>query len=258
MIRYQFFNNMAVDGSFYLEGILGLSTFPSAAAKQKAADYEYQIGKLLMEIAAYNWAGLAVIWAIADLHREILIVPDRKWESKGEENAHTVPEKYGTRVMVEFTPGSAGSLQCHSGQRAARRPAEILLHELVHGLRMGSGVWQKSPFGSGQLRLYGDKEEFLAILLTNIYMSELGRGPLRGQWITTPDDCDVLQGNLSTSTGFLENDLRLQILAGLCEWMPSLFRNVAQAKAAFNPVAEYLANKATYDARVRDSAMRPD
>jgi hypothetical protein len=251
MVRYRFFNNIVVDGHYFTEGILGLDWLASDKAKKQAAEYEYNVGKALSEIAAYNWAGLAVIWAIADARREILVVPDRSWEEKHKEDAHTY-DKYG-QVIVEFSPSSANSLQCHNGQRAARRPDEILLHELIHGLRMARGQWQPSQFGSDSLRLYGNREEFLAILLTNIYMSEKRRSPLRGFWATTKDECGVLAANSSTSAGFLDDDLRLQLISDFCKWETKLFLDVKNAKASFNPIAEYLAKKSEYEDRLRQS-----
>lgn len=259
MITYRYFKNLFIDGGYFKEGFLDLDWFPSDKAKRQAADYEREIGKVLMEIAAHNWAGLAVITEIGNSKREIVIKPDETWESKRQEAPHAAPERYGSRLIVAFSPASAGSMKCHAGERAARRASEILLHELVHALRMGLGLWQPAKFGKeSELVLYGNREEFLAILITNIYMSELRRGPLRGQWVTTPDDCDVLRGELATSTGFLKADSRLLLVVALCKAMPALFNNLAQAKAAFNPVAEYLANKAAYDARVDSLTLRPD
>jgi hypothetical protein len=251
MVRYRFFNNIVVDGHYFTEGILGLDWLPSDKAKKQAAAYEYNVGKALSEIAAYNWTGLAVIWAIADARREILVVPDRSWEEKHKEHAQAY-DQYG-QVIVEFSPASADSLQCHNGQRAARRPDEILLHELIHGLRMARGQWQPGSYGSGSLLLYGNREEFLAILLTNIYMSEKRRSPLRGVWATTKDECGVLPADSSTSKGFLDDDLRLQQISDFSKWENKLFKDVENAKAAFNPVAEYLAHKSKYEDRLRET-----
>jgi hypothetical protein len=48
---------------------------------------------------------------------------------------------------------------------------EILFHELVHVFRGVSGKWAKSPL-AGLMWQYDDTEEFLAVMITNIYISD--------------------------------------------------------------------------------------
>jgi hypothetical protein len=55
------------------------------------------------------------------------------------------------------------------------RPDEILLHELVHALRMTRGLF----FCTYLLEDYDSVEEFYAILIANIYRSECGKASLR-------------------------------------------------------------------------------
>ena len=74
---------------------------------------------------------------------------------------------------------------------------------------------------------------------------------LRGYWATTKDECGVLPAGSSTSKGFLDDDLRLQLISDFCNWETKLFGDVKNAKASFNPVAEYLANKAKHEDRLR-------
>src|SRR5205823_6428657 len=51
-----------------------------------------------------------------------------------------------------------------------------LVHELVHALRMMEGKWNQQPTDDPH---YDNVEEWAAILLANIYMSERGDHPLR-------------------------------------------------------------------------------
>lgn len=68
----------------------------------------------------------------------------------------------GSSVDIYFTP-----------RRHADRlepPDEVLLHELTHASRKVRGVLYRMPMGGG----YGNQEEFLAVLVTNIYRSQKG------------------------------------------------------------------------------------
>jgi hypothetical protein len=51
---------------------------------------------------------------------------------------------------------------------SARLGHEILFHELIHAFRGVSGKWNKQQ----NLTRYGDSEEFLAVVLTNIFISD--------------------------------------------------------------------------------------
>ena len=76
----------------------------------------------------------------------------------------------GSDVSIEFTSQDYLSTQSLPGGM----PDEVLLHELVHALRMQKAMllctWMDRDFDA--------KEEFFAIMITNIYSSECGR-PLR-------------------------------------------------------------------------------
>ena len=68
----------------------------------------------------------------------------------------------------------AGEELCRPGDDAD----EYLLHEMVHGLRHMAGVSHARPLVGSMVR-YDDEEEFFAILIANIYMSEKGERLLR-------------------------------------------------------------------------------
>ena len=73
-------------------------------------------------------------------------------------------------------------------------PDEVLYHELVHASRLVNGVYDRVPVN----QKYDDEEEYLAIVLTNIYMSE------KGQWRFVGDHKDgILEGR--DAIGFLNN-----------------------------------------------------
>jgi NleD-like pathogen effector protein (putative zinc metallopeptidase) len=84
----------------------------------------------------------------------------------------------GSDSLIEFTPGVfEGPLM----RLPAQAPDEVLFHELVHASRTMKGVKQ-SAFVN---RDYDDREEYLAIALANIYLSEKGQQALRADHYTT-------------------------------------------------------------------------
>ena len=206
MLRYQWCRNITIDGHFFIEGFLGLDCFPSSRAKLEAEQYERAVYRQLDQIMRNNYAGYGVLQTITDTGKSVKIVPDSKWEKKRIEGAHATIQGWdgvrnipasaiagGAPSLIEFSPDSGGTLKCHAGNKTARQPDEILLHELVHAMRYCQGKWYSEPLSDkGAALTWGNLEEFLAILVTNVYMSEKNRGPLRGQWITTTSDCDYV------------------------------------------------------------------
>jgi hypothetical protein len=68
-------------------------------------------------------------------------------------------EPYSTQLDVADDPGNN------------RQPDDALLHELVHCLRIMSGLYDGSDYLPG----YHNAEEFFAILITNMYQGQRGR-----------------------------------------------------------------------------------
>jgi hypothetical protein len=250
MTQFHWCRCITVDGHDFLEGFLGLDWLPSERAKRSAAEYEKQVIAQLNEIFRNNWTGWAVMCALTDTGKSVKIVPSHipdfasatpadwdVWQQKIP-TSDLIKAKY---VTVTYSPISCAEYPgCHTGQVAARRPDEVLLHELVHALRLLQ-VRQEGRMFSGVGRWsYGNQEEFLAILVTNIYISEKKRGPLRGQWIYVPGERDVLSGEAATSEGFLKDAWRLGQVADLEMQERLLFNNIRNADAFFNPIREHL------------------
>jgi hypothetical protein len=125
------------------------------------------------------------------------------------------------------TPASAGDY-----------PAETLLHEMLHGLRQLAGQQDMSAIGLD----YDTMEEFYAILLTNVYMSERGRKRLRkNHHGNSPLDKDA-----ATSEGFLMFGDHVRWLTWLVNRGAVMVRRVAEINAPFNPIRAYLADPKKY------------
>jgi hypothetical protein len=74
----------------------------------------------------------------------------------------------GSDAVIEF---SQETWRGEAMRPPSDAPDEVLFHELVHASRTMRGVADKKTINRG----YGDQEEYIAVLLTNIYMSEKGQ-----------------------------------------------------------------------------------
>jgi hypothetical protein len=109
----------------------------------------------------------------------------------------TIGEGLGDDSIIEFTPDAfKGPKMSLPGQG----PDEVLFHELVHASRTMRGVVNAEYVN----RNYEDQEEYLAIALANIYMSE------KGQWILRGDhDTERLMGK--KLNGFMNNSQQVNL-----------------------------------------------
>src|SRR5437868_1075914 len=82
----------------------------------------------------------------------------------------------GLSGFVTYTPfafsihGSCAALPVD--QNRGRIWDEILFHELVHVFRNATGKWNQVPRLSLGMQQYDSNEEFIAVLCTNIYVSD--------------------------------------------------------------------------------------
>lgn len=141
------------------------------------------------------------------------------------------PDLFATKVGGEgCSKGAFGSLA-----------DEILLHELVHALRFMQGRVNPIPT-EDHLKRYTTHEEFLAIVVANVYISAKPSLQLRADH----HGHARLRDSLSTSAGFLSDpgNLHLMNIYNLV-WRPT-FQDLARVGwdtfPAFNPFRE-LANR---------------
>ena len=121
--------------------------------------------------------------------KQILLVPypgqdgnaQEWWWGNSPEDNHS---------MVRFTP-TKGRSPCGAEIRKkqpASLPHEVLFHELVHSLRRISGKMHRfSLWGNGTLSSQGNNEEFIAIMVTNIFISDVTNAyktGLRDDWLS--------------------------------------------------------------------------
>lgn len=137
----------------------------------------------------------------------------------------------GSDTEVAFSPQGWGMQGAGSG------PDEVLLHEMVHGLRDMRG---KGQCRTNRMGKYDTEEEFFAILITNIYISEKNKKygsklPLRADHQTH----SRLGKSLDTSMEFLQNPRNLDMVDKLINQHPMLAAVIAEVDCDFNPIAPF-------------------
>jgi len=196
--------NLGVDGSSYLKGIFGWSLLPSDHAKRNVAVYESAIEALVKQLvgpATSYW----VLQEIATASKSIIIKPwrhdptkDAKTETPymayGEPESYaaaTAPGEFAKTLEISELSKSERKANIGTGQGSdytlyftpyylgESRPTgpgfgadEMLLHELIHGLNSTKGNLRLT---GGAPDGFDGLEEFTAILLTNLYTSQIGR-----------------------------------------------------------------------------------
>jgi hypothetical protein len=128
-------------------------------------------------------------------------------------------------------------------------PDAVLLHEMVHGVRMLYGQSLQAPTWD---KGYDNEEEFFAVLLANIYMAESGKARMRADH----HGKSMLAITLNTSQSFLGRDedppttIQLEnrrlVHKFVCQ-NPTLSAHISgKSTAWFNPIREFMRNSQSY------------
>ena len=148
----------------------------------------------------------------------------------------TIGSGRGSNAVIEFSPLK------YNDKYPGFRPDEILIHEMVHAIRDARGInggnkelLAGSIFRGG--KIYDNEDEFIAILITNIYSSEQKRPSLRM-------DHNGF-GDLDTDTDetFLphrdESDYRYRLLHKLVAQDTVLALELQKIPSKFNPIRRF-------------------
>jgi hypothetical protein len=166
-------------------------------------------------------------------------------------NGMATPEKTtkaGKRIqpVVSFWPkayakGGACSkyLEDHKDETGGVLPEEALFHELVHAFRMASGESESQPLTQGGLMNYDSVEEFIAVLVTNIYItdpSNKSHSNLRRDHASFK----TLEPTLGESFTFFQSSVSTyRLMEQFCGENPGFTRRLADVKASFNPISAF-------------------
>jgi hypothetical protein len=119
-------------------------------------------------------------------------------------------------------------------------PHEALFHELVHAFRMLSGKRvNTTPFSGGLLR-YGNAEEFYAVMVTNIFISDRSNFVKSGLRRDHTASHAPLDPGLDSSLGFFRSGTEVyQLVAQFFKDHGDFARDLSCLKADFNPLFAY-------------------
>jgi hypothetical protein len=169
----------------------------------------------------------------------------------------------GSNVELYYNPHRLGKPEADTCPRDGRKwsggcPAyegahhdkdDQLLHELIHAVRETRGEFNQVPSWNKD---WMNEEEFFAVVITNIYLSERGVKNLRGNYL----GMGVLRPPLDTSEGFLGKGAdpsrdqmeHRRMLSRLCTESWALCQDISAKvlTAQFNPIREYMRNTKLY------------
>jgi hypothetical protein len=212
MQRSRFARNLYISGDQYLEGFLGLSWFPSQTARTNADNYESWVNWTLNTVWS-RFTGSRVIMTISARRGTVTIIPrdatpdptkmferfrppqdlicnaegkplrpkdariaGTPWFEDGKDYPTTTATGLGSDAIIPINPWLFAKLSCGSSV-PVNRADFVLIHELMHGLASLSGRmadYEPAP------RPFDNLEEFSAIVIGNIYISESGGTDLVG------------------------------------------------------------------------------
>lgn len=142
----------------------------------------------------------------------------------------------GSDVRMNYSPSTwgEGPKACFSGDYASKAD-EILLHEMVHALRHMQGKSNAIPTEDNSLWGYGNEEEWLAIVTTNVYISAKGGTRFRANHAGHT----ALSSSLSTSDGFLSDPMNRKLMnIYRLTWTMQFLALTNVVTAKFNPFRE--------------------
>lgn len=149
----------------------------------------------------------------------------------------------GSPSNVHFSPrmfgfGATGACAPSAGLPGAS-PSQVLFHELAHSYRQAAGKLHLRPT-VGSSAVYTDKEEFFAVVLSNVLTSDptysTGNRTLRADHT----GFGALAANLCTSRGFLSHLPNRNLIRELTADDPTLTTALKSVNSSFNPFAESL------------------
>jgi Effector protein len=131
-------------------------------------------------------------------------------------------------------------------------PHEILFHELVHAFRRVSGKRAWAETGGGLID-YDSNEEFIAILCTNIFVTDPSNRKATGLRRDHQDGAPM-DAALAGSFEFFESSMdTFDLVKKLTTDHPGLTGALAKVPSGFNPLAAFFKNPAEAQRRSRSA-----
>lgn len=216
----------------------------SVTSLQNAPDYTLQkwIDLVLADLTAIEATSIGnlLLRSIA-FHRKVVMI-QALWGSPlspGMCNAQTGPEP-DLGAFIQYTPnylgpGSRCDLENIQKGGYSILSNETLFHELVHALRWSSGKNNKGVVTDKGLVFYGNKEEFIAVVVQGIYGSARGR-PVRASHTGRTAIDPELNGSYKF---YAVGSEAYKFMKEFCMENAGFTGALAQFDVPFNPVRAY-------------------
>ena len=162
----------------------------------------------------------------------------------------------GKVLYTPYLQGPCGHIWTRVSRNRGLLPHEILFHELVHALRDVAGHGNSTTPLTGGLQKYGNTEELIAVVVTNIFMSDPSN--TRADHVGVRADHDNFakaSPELASSLGFFKSSLdAFSRIEQFCTEDRYFAERLSEVPATFNPVAAYFHDQAT--ARSNSASFR--
>jgi hypothetical protein len=150
----------------------GITIDPVGLTGNAAATYKYKVGEHLLWI--YRTITGKILFNSIKFHKvPVIIRPYTAGDCNALAGAETVGGVF--RAYVEYSPNTFslhGACPANtSAQKSGLLWDEILFHEMVHAFRRVSRKHNRAALNLG-LHRYTSNEEFYAVMVTNIYISD--------------------------------------------------------------------------------------
>jgi hypothetical protein len=235
--------NIHITGQIIFTSAIKTFGFADEALWSSSADsYETAVEGVFADIGKAA-TGRAVLRAISRTSPRTMLVEPMMGTDGGMPNAFAKPvdkkaaSRQGSDTGIRYTPAHWKPSAAHPSVTGMKfwhgpgtTPDELLLHEVFHGLRHMAGLrmTRNVPLQQG----YDSFEEFYAILIANIYRSELKRPWLRHDH---HGFMSLEAVGIDNQSEFYKHRLNKQHLNKLRRQQPSLFADLQGVKADFNP-----------------------
>jgi hypothetical protein len=237
---------MGIEEKYFMELRPGALADPWAGPPVTAEQWSADIRRLLEKIETTK-VGRILLESIQRYRRWVLIQPfwwvNFKAKNPCNSSATLVYVKAQGRwiySVVKISPeryaaGSACAVHAMRSGGAIAEPHEILFHELVHAYRHVAESPVKLSLGGG-LKGHTDFEEFIAVLVTNIYASANGKKVLRRDH----RGHKALQDRFEDSFRFFElSRMAYPLVDEFCRTNSVFCLLLSTVKAPFNPIRAY-------------------
>ena len=216
---------------------------PTGLSGNAAGNYRTKVREHLKWIYRTQ-SGKLLLNSIRFYKRPVTITP----YTKGDCNAVGGATAVGGNGIVNYSPDTFSLHGACSGTTSPKNSGllwdEILFHELIHVFRAVSGKWNQTKLAGG-LHRYTDTEEFYAVLVTNIYISDRSN-KIKSSLRANHQGFEPLSDDFTGGFEFFSGSRQVFALVDRFFTDHPYFANslaVDLSSAPFNPLADFRADR---------------